>query len=67
MMEVMVNTSWILLSRRWAVWLRMPAVCSPATDISMPRKKRMVGMSIFFTICDTRCLASSRMLTLWCP
>ena len=61
MMPVMVKTSWMFLSRNWATSVRMPALCSADTDIRMPRKKRMVGMSMCLSTFDTRFLMDSSM------
>ena len=61
MTPAMVNTSCTCLSSQFATSVSTPAVCSAATDIRIPRKKRIVGMSICLSTFVTRHLIDSSM------
>ena len=59
---VMVKTSCTSRSSQSATSVSTPALCRAATDIRMPRKKRIVGMSICLRIFETRFWIDSSML-----
>ena len=61
MTPAIVKTSCTCLSSQLATSVSTPALCSAATDIRMPRKKRIVGMSICLSTFETRHLIDSSM------
>ena len=62
MAPAMVNTSWTFLSSQSAMSVSTPPVCNAPTAIRMPRKKRIVGMSMCLRTLDTRGWIDSSML-----